>query len=168
MKDSFTIGELKGFLEKTKNRNHLEYYYKTLKDEQYQVDMEQFYAGIKYFLQDLEVRLEEINKPEIERNKKMCSYKTPIEALNHLWHYVRWKDRITLTVCKFPDNGEGVIYDHYGNIGPLLPDTGNKFDISHPEADWTHSESYHIQYDEENNIVVFFVNIGEYSKLSNK
>ena len=98
IKYSFTIDELRSFLEETKNRNHLE----------------------------------------------------------------------SLTVCKFPDNGRVVLHDNYGYIGPLFPNTGTKFDKVHPESDWIHSESYHAHYDEENNALVIFVNIGKYSKLSNK
>lgn len=166
MKDSFTIDELKDFLSEVKERNHLQYYYKTIKEEEHQVDMEQFYVGAELFIKDLEARLEEINMPEVEKLKKMRSYKNPIEALNHLWEHVDCSI-INLVVCKFPDNGRGVLYDNYGSM-ILLPDTGTKFDETHPEADWTHSESYHIQYGENKNSIIFFVNIGEYSKLSNK
>ena len=169
MKDSFTIDELRYFLEETKNRNHLEFYYRTLKEEEHQVNMEQFYAGIELFLQDLEARLEEINKPETDRNKAICSYKTPIDALNHLHEHIN-KDYISsFTVCKFPDNGKGVIWDTWGSsLTNLNPDTGTNLDRIHPNLDWTHSESYHAHYDEEQNALIFFVNVGEYSKLSNK
>ena len=159
MKDSFTIDELRSFLEETKNRNHLEYYYRTIKEEEYQVDMEQFYAGMNYFLQDLELKLEEINRPEIERNKNISSYKTPIDALNHLWEHIDINHIKSFTVCKFPDNGEGLLYDYYGSLGLLTPNTGTNFDAVHPDSDWTHSEDYHAYYDEENNALIFFVNI---------
>lgn len=168
MKDSFTIDELRSFLEETKNRNHLEFYYRTLTEEEHQVDMEQFYTGMDYFLQDLQHHLDEINRPELDRIKAICSYKTPIEALNNLYKHINKNLLRSLTVCKFPDNGDGVLYDYYGTILPLNDITGTEFDKQYPDSDWTHSESYHAHYDEENNALVLFVNIGGYSKLSNK
>ena len=169
MKESFTIDELRNFFESNvvNSNRHGNSYYTTLDGEHHSTGVGYFIECMDYFLQDLQAYLDEINKPELERNKKIASYKTPIEALNHLHEHINKDCILSFMVCKFLDNGESPVYESWGSsLRNLNSNTGTDFDRHHPNLNWMYSESYSFHYDEEYNNLILFVNIGEYSKLS--